>query len=53
MKTAGHRPVDDVTKMNAKLISELLDHESVDSAWYFNGSVFGRITDEATEVQSV
>ena len=44
MKTAGHRLVDDVTKMNAKLISELLDHESVDSAWYFNGSVFGRTT---------
>ena len=42
MKTAGHRLVDDVTKMNAKLISELLDHTSIDSAWYFNGSVFGK-----------
>ena len=31
--------------MNAKLISELLDHKSIDSAWYFNGSVFGRTTD--------
>ena len=45
MKKAGHRIVDDVTKMNAKLISELLDHKSIDSAWYFNGSVFGRTTD--------
>ena len=45
MKTAGHRLVDDVTKMNAKLTSELrLDHESIDSAWYFSGSVFGRTT---------
>ena len=45
MKKAGHRLVDDVTKMHAKLISELLDHKSIDSAWYFNGSVFGRTTD--------
>ena len=44
MKTAGHRLNDDVTKMNAKLISELMDHGSIDSAWYFNGSVFGKTT---------
>ena len=44
MKAAGHRLVDDVTKMNAKLISELTDHDSIDSAWYFNGSVYGKTT---------
>ena len=44
MKNAGHRLVDDVTKLNAKLITELLNHKSIDSAWYFNGSVFGKST---------
>ena len=42
MKRAGHRLVDDVTKLNAKLISKLLDHPSIESAWFFNGSVFGK-----------
>lgn len=42
MKTAGHRMVDDVTKMNTGLISRLLLHERIESAWYFNGAVYGR-----------
>ncbi|XP_056021932.1 uncharacterized protein LOC130054887 [Ostrea edulis] len=34
---------DDVTKENRELIVRLLDHESITSAWYFNGSVYGNI----------
>ena len=34
---------DDVTKENRDLIARLLDHESVTSAWYFNGAVFGSV----------
>ncbi|XP_052782674.1 uncharacterized protein LOC128218940 [Mya arenaria] len=41
MKTAGHRLVDDVTKMNTGLISRLTLHPAIDSAWYFNGAVYG------------
>ena len=42
MRTAGYRIADDVTKLNTGLISRLSDNENIDSAWYFNGSVFGR-----------
>ena len=41
MKSAGYKLVDDVTKMNTGLINRLLSHESIKSAWYFNGSVYG------------
>ena len=44
MKSTGHRLIDDVTKMNAKLISELLENDLIDSAWYFYGSVYGKTT---------
>ena len=44
MKAAGHRLVDDVTKMNTDLITKLSDHEKIDSAWYFNGAIFGKTT---------
>lgn len=60
MKRAGYKLVDDVTKMNTQLINSLLLHEKIDSAWYFNGSVFGKTTagkrhkfDICTEVDEV
>lgn len=42
MKTVGCRLVDDVTKLNTGLINRLTLHEKIDSAWYFNGSVYGK-----------
>ena len=42
MRTAGYRIADDVTKLNTWLISRPTGNENIDSAWYFNGSVFGR-----------
>ena len=42
MKHAGYRLVDDVTKANTKLINRLMEHKDIDSAWYFNGSVYGK-----------
>ena len=41
-KTSGTRLVDDVTRANGQLISRLWKHEAMESAWYFNGSVYGR-----------
>ena len=41
MKAAGFRLVHDVTKMNMELINRLSLHQNIDSAWYFNGSVYG------------
>ncbi|KAK3105844.1 hypothetical protein FSP39_007000 [Pinctada imbricata] len=35
--------VDDVTELNAKLITRLINHDQIDSAWYFNGRVFGQV----------
>ena len=34
---------DDVTKDNSALITRLVDNESVTSAWYFNGSIYGDV----------
>ena len=42
MKAAGHRLVDDVAKLNTALITKLNDHASIESAWYFNGSIYGK-----------
>ncbi|KAK3085020.1 hypothetical protein FSP39_022985 [Pinctada imbricata] len=39
---SGVKLVDDVTKLNAQLISQLNEHAAIESAWYFNGSVFGQ-----------
>lgn len=44
MKSGGHRLVDDVTKLNTALITRLNEHPRIDSAWYFNGSVYGKTT---------
>lgn len=45
MKQGGYRLVDDVTKENTKLINRLNLHKDIDSAWYFNGSVYGKSTE--------
>lgn len=45
MKEQGHKLVDDVTKKNTELISRLLKHEKIDSAWFFNGFIYGKTTD--------
>ena len=42
MKNAGFRIADDVTRLNTSLINRLNGHEKIDSAWFFNGSVYGR-----------
>lgn len=41
MKASGNQLKDDVTKLNSMLISRISSHESMNSAWYFNGSVYG------------
>ena len=43
-KSTGNRLVDDVTRDNAILIERLLKNPSIDAAWYFNGSVYGKTT---------
>ena len=40
---SGQKLVDDVTKANTELIAELTERPEIDSAWYFNGSVFAKI----------
>ena len=44
MKSAGHRLVDDVTRLNTELITRLFDHPAIEAAWYFNRSVYGKTT---------
>ena len=44
MKSAGHRLVDDVTRLNTELITRLFDHPAIEAAWYFNGTVYGKTT---------
>lgn len=41
-KGHGIKNVDDVTRPNSELISTLMNHQDIASAWYFNGSVFGK-----------
>lgn len=43
-KASGSRLVDDVTKTNAQLIDRLWKHDQIESAWYFNGAVYGKTT---------
>lgn len=46
VKDNGFRLVDDVTKANVGLIKRLSEHQSIDSAWYFNDSVYGKVGDK-------
>jgi len=41
-QSKGIRLVEDVTRMNTELINKLLRHQEIDSAWYFNGFVYGK-----------
>lgn len=43
---AGFKLVDDVTKQNMALITRLRNCEMLESAWYFNGSVYGKTESE-------
>lgn len=44
MKETGYKLVDDVTKLNTGLISRLMLHTNIDSAWFFNGAIYGKTT---------
>lgn len=48
VKKLGHgmKLVDDVTRPNTELITALLKHPEITSAWYFNGSVYGKLSNE-------
>lgn len=48
VKKLGHglMLVDDVTRSNTELITALLKHPEITSAWYFNRSVFGKLSNE-------
>lgn len=45
MKNAGHRLLDDVTKLNTGLIGRLLICRRIESAWCFNGAVYDKTTE--------
>ena len=45
VKNKGYRLVYDVTKANVELIKRLSQLDAVQSAWYFNGAVYGKIGD--------
>lgn len=45
VREKGCRLVDDVTKANVELIKRLTQLDEIESAWYFNGSVFGKVGD--------
>lgn len=47
----GLRLVDDVTKTNSALISKLLEKEDIESAWYFNGSVFSKAKEKDRKIK--
>lgn len=38
----SNRLVDDVTKLNTGLIRRISQHPEIDSAWFFNGAVYGK-----------
>lgn len=47
----GKKLVDDVTKANTGLISELTKFEEIDSAWYFNGAVYAKLKSNNRKVK--
>ncbi|XP_056007885.1 uncharacterized protein LOC130050933 [Ostrea edulis] len=47
----GKKLVDDVTKANTRLISELTKFEEIDSAWYFNGAVYAKLKSNNPKVK--
>lgn len=47
----GIKLVDDVTRPNSELITTLINHDDIASAWYFNGSVFGKLKSNERHVK--
>ena len=45
-KALGNRFVDYVTGLNAELIIHLVEHPANTQAWYFNGSVYGKTSND-------
>ena len=45
-KGDGYRLAYDVTKVNGELKRRLLEFEGIESAWYFNGSVYSKYKDK-------
>ena len=45
MKQQGNKLVDDLTRRNTELIYRLLSHEKIESAWFFNGVIYGKTSD--------
>jgi predicted RNase H-like nuclease (RuvC/YqgF family) len=50
-QTGKGKLVDDVTKPNIELISALTEYEQVESAWFFNGSVFAKMNNNPRKVK--
>lgn len=50
-RKAGHRLADDVTTLNSGLISRLLLHPKIESAWFFNGSVYRQSKNDRIKFQ--
>lgn len=49
----GIKLVDDVTRPNSELITNLINLDDIASAWYFNGSVFGKLKSNERRVKFV
>ena len=47
----GVRLADDVTRENTKLMERLNEHEMIESCWFFNGNVFGKIHGSGRKVK--
>ena len=47
----GLRLADDVTRLNSTLIDRLNNHDLIESAWYFNGSVYAKAVNNDRRIQ--
>ncbi|KAK3094203.1 hypothetical protein FSP39_025407 [Pinctada imbricata] len=47
----GVRLADDVTRENSKLMERLNEHDMIESCWFFNGSVFGKVNGSERKVK--
>ncbi|KAK3089693.1 hypothetical protein FSP39_005670 [Pinctada imbricata] len=50
-KKLGVRLADDVTFENTKLMERLSAHEMIESTWFFNGSVYGKVCGTGRKVR--
>lgn len=53
VKDNGFRLMDDVTKANVSLIKRLTEHQGIESVWYFNGSVYGKVGDKRIKFDDI